>query len=79
VAPIYGYGWSDGAGNRRDVPEAFRLGCDGPNSQHGIVLGEHEFSGATAHLSPRHTPDTGLFDVEIRRHETAVASGYAQA
>jgi len=79
VRPIYGYGWSGANGSRLEVPAPFRLGCDTADAEHGVVLGEHEFSGATAYLSPRHTTDDGLFSVDIRHDGMLVASGYAEA
>lgn len=79
VNPIYGWGWVNADGVTRDTPEPFRLGCDDTNALQGIVLGEHEFSGATAHLSPRHTAPDGCFNVEIKRDGKTVASGYAEA
>ena len=57
----------------------FRFGCDTVDAEHGIVLGEHEFSGATVHISPRHTTNDGIFSVDIRREGLLVASGYAEA
>ena len=79
VTPIYGWGWVDADGETRDTPEPFRLGCDVPNAFEHIVLGDHEFSGASAFLSPRNTTPDGNFNVEIRRDAMPLASGYAQA
>ncbi|QJU58570.1 hypothetical protein HL653_13075 [Sphingomonas sp. AP4-R1] len=79
ITPIYGNGWVDAEGATRDVPEPFRLGCDTPNATEGIVLGEHEFSGATAYLSPRHATLDGVFNVEIRSGEVQLSYGYAEA
>ena len=79
LKPIYGWGWVNADGVTRDTPEPFRLGCDDPHALEGIVLGDHEFSGASAHLSPRHTTPDGRFNVEVKRGAVAVALGYAEA
>jgi hypothetical protein len=79
VKPVYGRGWLNADGVTRDTPEPFRLGCDDPDSYEGIVLGDHEFSGATAHLSPRHATPNHCFNVEIERDAIPLASGYAEA
>ena len=79
IKPIYGWGWVNADGGTRDTPEPFRLGCDDPHALEGNVLGGHEFSGTTAHLSPRHMTLDGMFNVEIRRDAAPVARGYAEA
>lgn len=79
IVPIYGNGWINTDGATRDVPEPFRLGCDVPGAMEGIVLGDHEFSGATAHLSPRYTTSEGIFNVEVRRGAILLSYGYAAA
>jgi hypothetical protein len=79
IKPIYGWGWISADGATRDAPEPFRLGCDDPNASEGIVLGNHEFSGATASLSSRHTRADGYFNVEIKRDAELIARGYAEA
>ena len=79
IKPIYGQGWISADGAARDTPEPFRLGCGGPNALEGIVLGNHEFSGATACLSPRHTTLDGCFNIEIKRDDVSVTRGYAEA
>lgn len=79
MKPIYGWGWVNADGAARDTPEPFRLGCDDSNALDGIVLGDHEFSGATARLSPRHSLPDGQFNVEIARNAAPVACGYAEA
>jgi hypothetical protein len=78
VKPIYGWGWVNADGATRDTPVPFRLSCDHANALEGTVVDTHEFSGATAHLSPRHTTD-GYFNVEIRRNAAPIAQGYAEA
>jgi hypothetical protein len=78
IRPIYGWGWVDAEGATRDTPEPFKLGCDHPCALEGIVLGGHEFSGATAYLSSRHTKPHSLFNVEIKRDGVSVARGYAE-
>ena len=79
VRPIYGWGWTDAGGATRDTPAPFRLGCDDPDAIQGIVLGDHEFAGATACLAPRHTTPDGIFSIEIRRDAVPLAQGYAEA
>ena len=79
IAPIYGNGWIDSDGATRDVPEPFRISCVAPDAMEGIVLGDHEFAGATAHLVPRHTTPDGLFNVEVRRGAIPLSSGCAAA
>ena len=79
VTPIFGYGWVNAEGAARSTPLPFRLRCDDPNEDEGIVLGGHEFSKGTAHLSPRHTTPDGYFNVEVRVDATLLASGYAEA
>jgi len=78
MKPTYGWGWVDAEGGPRDTPEPFRVGCDDPHALNGVVLGEHEFSGATAHFSPRHTTPDNQFNVEIKRDRLSVARGYAE-
>lgn len=79
VKPIYGWGWFNADGVMRDIPEPFQIGCADPDALEGIVLGDHEFSGATAHLSLRHATPDGLFNVEIKGHAIHLASGCAEA
>ncbi len=79
IKPIYGWGWVDADGMTRDTPNPFPLGCDDPDALEGVVLGEHEFSGAAARLSLRHTTPDGWFNVEIMRDTLLVACGYAEA
>ena len=79
VIPIYGQGWVSANGTAWDTPERFRLGYGDQNQDIGTVLGDHEFAGATAHLSPRHTTPDGYFNVEIRRDAVLLVSGYAKA
>jgi hypothetical protein len=79
VKPVYGWGWLNADGVTRDIPEPFRLGCDDPDALAGVVLGDHEFSGATARLSPRHATPDGCFNVEIELDAKRIASGYAEA
>jgi hypothetical protein len=79
VTPIFGYGWVTAEGDARDVPRPFQLSCTNPNSSHGIVLNEHEFSGAEVYLLPRHTEQTGHFNIEVKRGGRLIASGYTQA
>ncbi|UYY78845.1 hypothetical protein [Sphingomonas sp. R1] len=62
----------------RDTPEPFRLGCDDPDALEGIVLGDHEFAGATVRLSPRHARPDGCFNVEVERGDISLARGYAE-
>jgi hypothetical protein len=76
---MYGWGWVNANGETRDTPEPFRVACDHPDALHGIVLGDHEFSGAILNSSPRHAPTDGNFKVEIRRDARPVAHGYAEA
>jgi hypothetical protein len=45
----------------------------------GIVLGDHEFSGATAYLAPRQTTRDPYFNVDIELDSLPVARGYAEA
>ena len=80
VMPIYGYGWVSGVDSTaRDVPEPFRFGCDRADAGSGNVIGQHEFTGATACLSRRHAAEDGIFNVEIRRNGELVAVGFAKA
>jgi hypothetical protein len=79
ITPIYGNGWVCADGQGREVPEPFRLGCSDPDAERGIVLGNHEFSEATAHLSARHETQDGCFNLAISRDGVLLASGYAQA
>jgi hypothetical protein len=79
VTPIFGYGWWSADDKRRDVPSPFQLGCESPDSEDGIVLGDHEFSGAAVHLSPRHTTRDGVFNIEITQNGSLLALGYAEA
>lgn len=79
VSPTYGWGWVSADGATRETPEPFRFGCDGPDGTEGIIIGDHEFAGATVHLSPRHTTPDGHFNVEIRRDALTLAQGYAEA
>lgn len=76
--PIYGWGWINAEGAVRDTPQPFRLGCGDSQELEGIVLGDHEFSGTTAHLSRRHAMPDGQFNVEVKRDGLPVACGYAE-
>ena len=78
IKPTYGWGWVNADGAIRDTPEPFRLGCNDPHALEGIALGDHEFSGATVRLSPRHSTPDGQFNVEITRNAVPVACGYAE-
>lgn len=66
-------------GVSRETPEPFRFGCDSANGTEGIILGDHEFAGATVLLSQRHTTPDGRFNVDIRRDALMLAQGYAEA
>ena len=79
VTPTYGWGWVSADSVGRGTPEPFRFGCDGANGTEGIILGDHEFAGATVRLSPRHTTPEGHFNVEIRRDGLVLVQGYAEA
>jgi hypothetical protein len=80
VKPVYGNGWwCPTSENSREVPAPFRLECKAPDGLIGTVLDEHEFSGALVHLSPRHRPHSGHFDVAVTIDGQPIAYGYAQA
>jgi hypothetical protein len=79
VEPIYGYGWSLPSGDAREVPTPFDLALGENGDLKGIVLdADHEFSGASVHLSPRHADATGMFNVTVNRTGSSIALGFAK-
>ena len=79
IKPIYGWGWTGPDDATRDLPEPFRLSCANPIALEGVVLADHEFSGATVHLSSRHTSPDGCYNIEIKRNSVIIARGFAEA
>ena len=66
VKPIYGWGWTDGAGTV-ETPSEFTAIAERSGDQLVGVVGPGEFSGWKVTMSKRHTgPFDGLVNVTIQ-------------